>query len=241
MKMLVYLMLFHGALGMSPEADVIVANSMWTYNVVFACCITWLVVLFTIGFYQLFVLLWMFVRFSEKEYTSGKAFASGKFAEFEGSIKLYMAANTIINGLGSVSAFCGLFKSNTVSLNPLSCAPQGFRKDANRAGMFMTGLLSLAILVLAPIMGAKKVLSYLEPIISCLKKLPYATWLCSWMSSWWEGEVNFDDLPQDDFQFRKHSENMDGQDEANDALRELRRMKENMSEGRTDDEIFETD
>jgi len=82
--------------------------------------------------------------------------------------------------------------------------PQGARQDGNRAGMFLTGLLSLCMFGLAPFMGAKKIVNLIKPILDMLRQIPYLTWFCDWIHRWWKGEVTFDDLPQTNREFDEH-------------------------------------
>jgi hypothetical protein len=106
---------------------------------------------------------------------------------------------------------------------------QGIRQTANRAGMFTTGLLSLCILVLAPVMGAKKVLKFIEPILGVLRRIPYATWLVNWLSKWWDGKVSFDELPQTESEWQDIFEHADKDDELTDALAEVREVADNIT------------
>jgi hypothetical protein len=76
--------------------------------------------------------------------------------------------------------------------------PQGFRETVNKSGMLMTGMISLLMLLCAPIIGAKKIGQLFKPILDLLKQLPYATWLVEWIRDWFKGEVEFDDLPEND-------------------------------------------
>jgi hypothetical protein len=225
------------------SAEEIVANSMFYYNLACAFSVMLIVGTWVILVYNAIKLLWISVTFSKKEYDkmagfilseykagkklaeseykAGKVFATGEFRQFKDNVTFYMKFTAIVSALGTLCSIGSLFKTNTTTLTMPAMAPQSFRKDANRGGMFLTGLLSLAILFLAPVMGAKKVMQYLDPIIGVLKKLPYATWFLTWCSAWWEGEVDYDDLPQNDFEFRDQTKNMDDKDVMNDALNVL--------------------
>jgi len=81
---------------------------------------------------------------------------------------------------------------------------QGARQDGNKAGMFLTGLLSLCMFGLAPFMGAQKIVNLIKPILDMLKQIPYVTWFADWVRQWWKGEVTFDDLPQTAREFEEH-------------------------------------
>jgi len=136
--------------------------------------------------------------------------------------------NSVINGIGTLASVFSLFKSNEVTLAPMKS--QGFRKNINRGGMFMTGLLSICLLVLAPVMGAQRVLKTFDPLISLLKNLPYATWLTSWIKRWWDGDVDFDDLPQDQDELRSQLKELDGDETILDELDDLAETRDKLAE-----------
>jgi hypothetical protein len=86
----------------------------------------------------------------------------------------------------------------SVLLSPVvNLHPQGFRGDINRAGSALGGLLSLFMILFAPIFGCKRLLKYCSPMLDILKSVPYASWMLSWLNKWWYGEADFDDLPSD--------------------------------------------
>jgi len=114
--------------------------------------------------------------------------------------------------------------------------PQGARQNMNRAGMFLTGLLSLALFVLAPIMGAKKIVEMIKPVLEMLRQMPYASWIMSWIKKWWEGEVDFDDLPATPEEFRKHMDQAD----ADDLLSEIKKTRQRMYEDSLNEETSES-
>lgn len=230
--MIMMMTLFQGAHA-SNASDLVVANSVAFYNYVF----TVLLVLSFIGLYRLFIMLLDFCRFSTKEYEGmkkflkgeykgGKKFAQREFKSLRQSVRLYMTITAVFSGISVLLNFIGLFKSHTISLPEMK--PQGFRKDANRAGMFVSGLISLAIILLAPLMGAKKVLKYLEPIISVLRQIPYATWVVSFARKCWRGDWSFDDLPQTHGEWQEQMGEMDDAEEMEDALDEVRSATEKM-------------
>jgi hypothetical protein len=227
----------------SPTDDV-VASSVCFYNVMYTFCMMCLVGTWMWSTYQFFMILWSFVAFSSKEYTkmsqfvqqeyqagkvftqseyqSGKIFAAGEFAQFKMSVLMYLKFCTVLSAVGTFCSVAGLFKSNTFTMPTL--APQGFRQDVNKSGMFMTGLLSLCVLCLAPIYGAEKILKMIEPVIGCLKKIPYATWLMSWVGHFKNGEFCFDDLPQYDGDWKEVFGGMDAADKMQEAIKEINKM-----------------
>jgi len=136
--------------------------------------------------------------------------------------------NSIIGGVGTFVSIIGLFKSNEVTLAPMRT--QGLRTTVNKGGMFVTGLLSLCLIFLAPIMGAERILKKLRPIIDLLKHLPYATWLSSWLYRWWNGDVDFDDLPQDGDELKEHLKGLNDEDEILEGLDEIAVARDKMEE-----------
>lgn len=112
-------------------------------------------------------------------------------------VRNWLTAGTL--GLGLVSwCFPG---KDARCFDFLKVMPQGksqLRHDVNRGGYFVTCLLSLCMLVLAPFMGAKKILSLVKPLIDLLKAIPQATFIVDWISHWFKGEVDIDDMPIND-------------------------------------------
>jgi hypothetical protein len=101
-------------------------------------------------------------------------------------------------GLGSI--FSTWFASSRPPgkwWNKMNLEAQGARQTANKGGMFMTGMLSLFMLLLAPVLGAKRIVELFKPVLELFKQIPYATWMCEWLHDWWNGKVDFDDLPED--------------------------------------------
>jgi hypothetical protein len=87
--------------------------------------------------------------------------------------------------------------------------------------MFMTGLLSLCMLLLAPMMGAKKILKYIQPLLELLRQVPYATWIISVLKKWWNGTYDFDSLPQDMQEYAEQRRQMDDDDVMDDAMEDM--------------------
>jgi len=245
---LILLFLCQPGEALSPVADEIVANSLYFYNVTFAICLILVIVTWIWAVYQIFMILWSFTAFSSreylkmsqfikteyesgkqftvKEYEAGKAFSSGEFAQFKNSVTLYMKFSTILSMVGVACSVGSLFKSNALVLPSLT--PQGFRQDANKAGMFTTGLLSLCMICLAPVMGAKKILSYVEPILRVLKQIPYATWFLQMIAYLWNGEMTFDQFCQNEEEFRAANHGMNVADGIKEGLKEVGELHANL-------------
>lgn len=126
------------------------------------------------------------------------------------------AASVVLTTLGqggSVLKF--LFRRNTFDL-----FPQGLRSSTNRASMFMTGLFSFALVLLAPIFGAERMHKLVQPVLNVLKNVPYATWFCDWLKKWFRGDVQATDLPQDqkswEDDFKKYKEESNVRDAVED-------------------------
>lgn len=138
---------------------------------------------------------------------------------------------SIFSMLGGILKYC--FKSKETTL-----FQQGARQDANKAGMFMVGLLSLCMIVLAPVIGAKKIVQYISPVLDILRQVPYASWIVDWLIKWSKGEVDFDDLPQDTKAWGTKMEEQDAAD-LYDDLKETR--KEMKREATKPDDYYDED
>jgi hypothetical protein len=217
------------------------------YNYIFGILMILLVVNGIIGFYVILGLIVAVVRctqqefrtmskFIRDEYTAGKDFAKGEyvalknfsvgeFDQLKQAITFYMRVMMICNIVATSTGVLSLFKTNTTTLAMGSMNPQGFRKDTNRAGMFFAGFLSLGMILMAPIFGAKKAVAWITPLLDMLKRLPYITWFIDYMNKWWAGEVDFDDLPQDDAEFREALHILNEDDVINDAFAEAKYEK----------------
>jgi hypothetical protein len=199
------------------------------------------------------------VLFIRQEYLTSKKFMRGEYSEAKKSVrkefrdvkkalrkefgstkealKTYCAwqkqaqqINMVISGLGTALSFANLFRSNEVTLAPMRA--QGLRTTVNKGGMFVTGLLSVCLLLLAPIMGAEKILKQLRPIIDLIKHLPYATWLITWLNKWWNGEVKFEDLPQDSDELKEHLGHLNEDDATMATLDELAEVNQKFNRKR---------
>ena len=239
--------LFTSAKAADPLAEQTIANSLAFYNYVF----TFLLLLTFVGFYQLFKLLLAFCRYSEKEYVqmkhfvsneyhNGKQFSSqeyqqfknftnGEFKHLKESVTLYMKFSAILSSLSVLIGVFGLFKSQSISLPEFNMKPQGFKKNMNKMGMFTTGLLSLCMLIMAPLMGAKRVLTLIDPIIQLLQRLPYATWMLGLFKKIWEGTFDWDeDVPQTAKEWADARNDLDDQEIIDDALDDLASLRDKM-------------
>jgi len=236
--MMMFYLLTGQAQAYSVEAEVIVANSVswlaWalTFAVIFGCFMTYTVVSSMLSGCRACKKDCRKVsRFAYKEYKRASKFAGKEYKTFRNWSKTEYAS---VKEEARVYAFASLAMGIFATFNPLKLItnsipwlqPQGFRKDINRAGMASTGILSLLLLVLAPIFGPKKVMGYLMPIIDCLKQIPYASWIISYFKKWYNGEATFDDLPQTQEELREHFKAMNVDDDVQDDLAELNRLRE---------------
>jgi hypothetical protein len=114
-----------------------------------------------------------------------------------GQMKMNWIVPSVLLGISILTQFVPSLRGK-VTLNP-----QGFRGDTNRFAMGITMLLSVCTIFLAPIVGCKKICNICKPITDVLSKVPYATWTMKWLRDWWEGEADFDDLPQSDQELYK--------------------------------------
>jgi len=154
------------------------APSQWAENyALIAPATSWLIIALAV-LWLVYGLLSRFDRYAEQ---AKKAFYWS----------LGIQGVTALVGLGSIVST--LWTANRRYTLP----PQGARQTANKTGMFMTGMLSLMMLLLAPIMGSKKIVEMCKPVLELLKQIPYASWMAEWLHDWWEGKVDFDDLPED--------------------------------------------
>lgn len=142
-------------------------------------------------------------QFWEGEYKQARKFAAREYQQekvyVKNQVQQYMFMQMLtscVHGVGVIVGMFALFYRRSDSISGLMYQ-QGARQTFNRASIFLTGLLSLAMLILAPIMGSKKILEIIRPILDLLRQVPYASWVMDWLSKWWEGEVDFDDLPED--------------------------------------------
>jgi hypothetical protein len=163
-----------------------------------------------------------------------KAYAVSQITEIRESHRKNMIAQLAIGVLGTVliptvgaivwGSF-SLWKWNSKG----KLYQQGFRSDANKMGMGLTGMLSIAMILLAPIYGAKRIGGMLRPVLDILRQLPAATWMMDWIAKWWGGEVEFDDLPETADHLRKEMEDLSSAEEAHHtkaALNEYRKVAE---------------
>jgi hypothetical protein len=109
--------------------------------------------------------------------------------------------------------------------------PQGWKGDVNRGGTALGGLISICMLLLAPLMGAKKIVGYLRPILDLIRNLPYATWMCGWLFDWLEGKADWDDLPQDSSDLRDTMKTAKEAEDLDDALADVRETTERLNRG----------
>jgi hypothetical protein len=179
----------------------------------------------------------MVIMFGIGEYAKGKEFWTPIVANLMAwSTQEYQTLRhrwTLFNvGHLGITAFSALAGVSAVLYNSYQSSkifnmyPQGARQDANRAGMFMTGLLSLCMLVMAPIIGAKKIVDYIRPVLDVLRQIPYASWIVDWLIKWSRGEVDFDDLPQDNHQWKEKMADNDAAevwDEVQQVRQELKK------------------
>jgi hypothetical protein len=111
------------------------------------------------------------------------------------------------------------------------CYPQGWRGDANRSGSVLTGLLSICMILVAPLMGVDKVLKYFKPVIDLLRQLPYATWMMEWIQKWWNATTDaerdnlFSELPQTDQELKEAMQQSRGAEKLQDELAALNEMQ----------------
>jgi len=73
---------------------------------------------------------------------------------------------------------------------------QGKREDANKMGMFMTGLVSLLMVMAAPLFGAKKLSEWGRPLLDILMQIPCATWFMEMIYGLYTGEKDFEDIAE---------------------------------------------
>jgi hypothetical protein len=106
--------------------------------------------------------------------------------------------------------------------------PQGWRSDTNRSATALTGIMSLCMLLLAPLLGAKKICGYFRPILDLMKQVPYATWMCAFLEKWWEGAADFDDLPQDSKELFEQMDKAKGDEELDDLWKENQKLREEL-------------
>jgi hypothetical protein len=92
-----------------------------------------------------------------------------------------------------------LFKDGKSSF---SLEPQGKREDMNKLGMFMTGIVSLLMVIAAPLFGAKKLAEWGKPLLDILMQIPCATWFIELVSGLWSGEKSFDDIAETRFDIK---------------------------------------
>jgi hypothetical protein len=106
---------------------------------------------------------------------------------------------TALIGMGSIltNLWCATPRPPGKWWKKVDLEAQGARQSVNKGGMFMTGMLSIFMLLLAPVLGAKRMVELCKPVLELFKQIPYATWMCDWLHDWWNGKVDFDDLPED--------------------------------------------
>ncbi len=131
---------------------------------------------------------------------------------------LPMVVGLLFGFIGCVGNVCGV-----------SLKPQGFRSDTNKIAISLSGLISVCMLCLAPIFGVKKILNMCRPLLDLLKQVPYATWFCRFLKNWWNGDADFDDLPQTDDEVRRAFKHCDEADELAEELVSLRKATDRLS------------
>jgi len=180
--------------------------------------------------------------FFDQEYRLGKVYVDQNVKNYWSQYMLCNLVSTGIQGIGLLVGIYGIFRKRSSPFDAMH--PQGARQTANKAGMFLTGLLSLCMFLLAPIMGTKKILELVKPLIEMLRQVPYVSWVVEFLSKAWKGEADFDDIPEDLHEFheeQKASSEFAKAQEDLDQVRERleKRMKsENLDTGkRTPDDL----
>jgi len=106
--------------------------------------------------------------------------------------------------------------------------------------MLATGLMSLLMIVMAPIIGVKRITKALQPIWDLLRHVPYCTFIVTWLSDWLDGDVSFEDLPQNHADFKEACEQMDEKDGVTSGLEELSKAHKKFSDKCKKDDVNST-
>jgi len=138
------------------------------------------------------------------------------------AVKQQFFITSAIQGFGLLLGAIHVYSSYGTSM----LFPQSKRTFVNRSGMFMTGFLTLGMFCLAPFIGTEKIYKKVRPFLDVLKHLPVASFFITIIDKWWDGEYEFDDLPQDMPGWQKEMEKMNVED---DARKDLAETKEDLA------------
>jgi hypothetical protein len=166
---------------------------------------------------------------AQTEYASFKQYTVAELVDIKESYRKNMIAQLAIGTLGTVliptvgALFWGFFTMWKWN-NKGKMYTQGFRSDANRLGMGVTGLLSIPMILLSPIYGAKRIGNLLRPVLDVLRQLPAATWMMDWIAKWFNGDVEFEDLPETAEALRKEMDDLSNNEHVQSTLDEYTKM-----------------
>jgi len=180
------------------------------------------------------LVLGVLLQIGAGEYGAMKTIFYREYVRLRVQYEAYMTTTLVWSVIGSVMngllMALGLWIMSSRGHGDVVMGTQGLRTNVNRSGMFMTGLLSLCMLVLAPIWGAKRMSELIRPVLDILKQIPYATWICTWIRKWWNGGCEFHDLPQNDAELREHMEQMTKDDAFSDVIDEITQTNESLQD-----------